>query len=394
MIRNVILACSAIAALLAAAAVGAEPAQPEEYNDIVRQDNNNPATNVKVIADSWDGVQVKLPGGGATANTSLFTSDTVEGVDYASKPAEYEKAMELLRAGKFVDAIKAFDEGMRRLRAGDAPQRQYFILGKIECFAALRKPDDVRKLVDEMLSAGRDNPPRLIFEAYLKLGASYFQARDFAKAEDAYKRAVTLFDSLEAKARSSGKGGLEKFVNRYALEAKLNRIRCMEELKQLDGPEATGADMAYQVFPARAAGHADLVARAEVGRGRCMILRKDYAGALRYLEGLTKKVPEAALPLVFCAMGDAYLARASSENSDELDYYQARWYYLKVVVQYPTDRAALARAYYGAGLCYEGLGRESDALARKVRMFETVTKEFPDSPEYLLASEKLGAKSN
>ncbi len=394
MIRNLILGCSAIAALLSAPAVGAEPAQPEEYNDIVRQDNNNPATNVKVIADSWEGVQVKLPGGGATANTSLFTSDTVEGVDYASKPAEYEKAMELMRAGKFVDAIKAFDDGLKKLKGDDAPQRQYFILGKIECLVTLRKPDDVRKLVDEMLAAGKDNPPRLIFDAYLKLGASYFQSRDFTKAHDAYKRAATLFESLEAKARSSGKGGLEKFVNRYVLEAKLNRIRCMEELRQLDGPEATGADMAYQVFPARAAGHPDLVAQAEVGRGRCMILRKDYAGALKYLEGLTKKVPEAALPLVLCAMGDAYLARASSENPDELDYYQARWYYLKVVVQYPTDRAALAHAYYGAGLCYEGLARESDALARKIRMFETVTREFSDSPEYLLASEKLGAKSN
>jgi len=63
------------------------------------------------------------------------------------------------------------------------------------------------------------------------------------------------------------------------------------------------------------------------------------------------------------------------------------------VVQCPTDRAALAQAYYGAGRCYRELGRlskEGKAVERSVKMFETVRKDYPDSPEYLLAEAALG----
>jgi TolA-binding protein len=380
------------------------PAQQEEFNDIIRLNslnNNNVLTPVKVIEDRWDAVVYKMAG--VMADGVPCPSETVEGVDYASRPAEYTKAQDLKRSGKFADAVKAFDDGLRKLKATEASQRQYFLLGKIECFAAQRKPEEAHKLVQEMLAASKDNPPRLILEAYLKLCSVWFQSGKFPEAEKACEEAVKFLKDLTKKAGGGGKAALEKYINRYHLEAKLWRIRCLEMQGMVAGPSPEkSAESAYQLFPSQdgAALYPELLIQAEIGLARCMILRKAYAEAIGYLEDREKKGLEGrpaavvnALPAVYTALGDAYRAKAGSERKDELDYPKARWYYLKVVVQYPTDRTALARAYYGAGLCYEALAqqaRERPAEERKRKMFETVAKDYPDLLEAGLVGEKSG----
>lgn len=391
------LFCLAQGVSLAGAAPGPAPApapQNEELNDIVSQVGNNPLTNVKITVDKWDGVTVRLPGN--NANTSSITADVIEDVNYAGRPAEYNTAQEQQRAGKFQEAIQAYDAGMKKLKGDDSCQKQYFQMGRMECYAALRQPDQVAKAFGDLLAKDPEASPRLIYGAYLKMGDVYFQNRNFVEAEKVFKAADELFDKLEAKARAGGKDGLEKFINRYVMTARFWRIRCIEEQKKIEG--ADGAEMAYKLFPSKAGKYPDLVALSEIAIGRCMLLRPKPSPeeAITYLKGIEKKVPASMVPLVYCALADAYMVKAASaQNNGELDYYPARWYYLKVVVQLPLDRSALAQAYYGAGRCYEELGKlgkenQGQAKEKSAKMFQTVVKDFPESPEFLLAKERLG----
>ncbi|HOX08631.1 MAG TPA: hypothetical protein PK280_19710, partial [Planctomycetota bacterium] len=389
MIRNVLsalgLGCSLALAMGSAVALAGQPAAPvqqEEFNDTILLTNNNPVTPIRIVEDRWDAVVYRLPGGPAEGN--FCPADTVESVVFASRPSEYDKALELKRAGKSDEAIKALDDGMKKLGAKDSAQRQYFQMAKIECLLVKRDPAGVGRLVDEMLAAGKDNPPRMIFQAYEAFAAANFQNRKFPETEKVCTAAGELFKKLEDKARSGGKEGLAKMVNRHRLGVKLLCIQCLELQGKIEGPSAdSAAELAYQLYPSQdgAAVYPDLIAQADIGRGRCMALRKnqDFDGALKHLEGLEKKVPTSGLSSLYAAMGDIYVARAGSEKKDELDWYQARWYYLKVVVQYPDDRAALAKAYYGAGVCFEALAKEGPrASERRRKMFETVKKDFPD----------------
>jgi len=373
------------------------PAQADDLNDVVHASNTSTA-NVKIVSDNWDGITVRIQGN----NTLSFPVDTITGVEYAQRPREYDEAASARNAGRYADAAGLLEKGLKGLKADTLPQRQYFLVGIIECCEALMasQPDQQSQTREKLRAAAKEMialkpEPRLIYDAYLKLANSYFQEGgpdSFKTAEDTYKAALKLFTEMGGRKEISGKRGVERFIERYGLVARLGTIRCAEALGRIDG--AGGARPEYEVFPARAAGHTDLIGQAKLGYGRCLAARNPDEG-ISYFKDLLGKVPAAAVPDVYCALGDAYLVKAESPKKDELDYYWARWYYLKVVVQYSAARDTLARAHFGAGKCYEALGaavRESGAAAKAVREFETVVKDFPDSPEYALAKGRLGER--
>lgn len=379
------------------------PPQPapaaDDLNDVVHA-NNTSTANVKIVSDNWDGITVRIQGN----NTLFFPTDTITGVEYAQRPAEYDTAATAKNAGQYAEAASLLEKALKGLKADALPQRQYFLTAVIECYEALMasQPDQQNQTREKLRAAAKamvaiKPEPRLIYDAYLKLAESYLREgtpESFKTAEETYKAALKLFTEMGSRKEVSGKRGVERFIERYALMARLGTIRCAEALGRIDG--AGGARSDYEVFPARAAGHNDLIGQAKLGYGRCLTARNPDEG-ISYFKNLLGKVPAGAVPDVYCALGDAYLAKAQSPKKDELDYYWARWYYLKVVVQYSAGRATLARAHFGAGQCYSALGadpkvRESGAAAKAVREFEAVVRDFPDSPEYALAKAQLEGK--
>lgn len=374
--------------LAAAAPAGQAPAPVEDYNDVVHTKDNNPISDVKVVSDNWDAVTVRGKG-----NVTISrAADEVVTVEYlTNKIPEYDQGLELRRGNKIKEAIAAFEKGLARIREADKPQRQYFQAGLADCYDAGNELDKFARIVDDMV--GQKDPPRLVFETSQKLGMAYFRLREGAKAEAVFKRLVELCTKLEA--RAPGTGGLGKYIERYRLVADLWRIRSLEAQGKVEGIE--GAERAYQIFPARAGAHPDLVAQAQIGELRCRAA-KDPESAVRGLLALVPKLTdpkmsETTLPALYCAVADAYLAKAESPKMDELDCYWARWYYLKVVVQCPTDRASLARAYYGAGRCCEILAekaREQRASDKAAKYFEVIDREFRDCPEYSLVKARAG----
>lgn len=369
----------------AGALAGQAPAPVEEFNDVVHVRDNNPITEIRVVSDNWDAVTVRGKGNVTIARSA----EEVLAVEYATaRPAEYEQAWELRRSGKIKEAIAAFEKGMAKLRDADKPQRQYFQAGLADCYDAGDELDKLAKIVDDMVNQ-KPAPPRLVFEMCQKLGAAYFRLRQAEKAEAAFKRLEELCKDLKKKVPPD-KGALDKYLDRLQMTAEFWKYRSLEGQGKVDGIE--GAQRKFMFYSGRASSYPELAAQAQIAEQRCRAV-KDPEGALKALKELVAKLPEAALPELYCAVGDAYLAKAESPKTDELDYYWARWYYLKVVVQYPTDRASMGRAYYGAGRCCELLAekaREQRAGDKAAKCFEIVGREFRDTPEYSLVKDRAG----
>jgi tetratricopeptide (TPR) repeat protein len=158
---------------------------------------------------------------------------------------------------------------------------------------------------------------------------------------------------------------------------------------KIEGRE--GAKRAYFLFEAEAGSNRTLLYRAKIGRARCDAVLGDHDKALKDLEALRKELEDpknkdasAALAEVYVSLGDVYFLK--------LDYRQARWYYLTVIVRHANDRAMTARAHYKAGLCYEKLvekARERQGLPRALRHYEIVVKEFQGCVEHKAAKERL-----
>ena len=365
------------------ASAGEPPA--EEFSDTAHV-NENSTPNIKVIEDSWKGVTIQHGSG----PQPFFSIDNVQGIDYGERASEYETALEAKRAGKYDKAAKSFEAGLRKTKAKDKVQHQYFLMGMIECYDLAGNAEEMRKAVKAMVKI--DPAPRLIYEAYPKLGESYFRAGDFENALKAYQEAQKFFEARADEAQKLILGGVVKKNQLTKTTCQLWTIRCKESLGRIDD-----ARNEYENLIIRGDRYPNLADQAKIGIGRCLAADaakkekptdQDWARATKHLEKLLdpknkEGVQPSAMPAVYLALGDIYF--------NKLDYPQARWYYLKVTVQYAADRAVLARAHFQAGRCYEALKKDERSTWFKgaLRHYKIVEKEFEDSLEHSQAKERL-----
>jgi tetratricopeptide (TPR) repeat protein len=378
------LALGAALAVLVSGAAFAQGAG-DDLNDSVHLEDNS-ATNVKILEDSWKGVSFLLREG---IPPTFQAVDRVKSTEYGNRVEEYAQAVEALRKGDCSGAERLFSAGLGKTK--DAKQHQYFYAGLIEAAEGQNKPEAVRGYVKKMLSI--KPAPRLIYDAYLKLGESYLKEGKFAEAETGYGQALKFFEGLEGQASTLGKAGVRNVVKRYRLRAKYWKIFCMEKQGKAKIEGSDGAKRAYNLFESEATGNPVLVYKAKIGMARCEAAIGRYDLALQSLTTIVKDLRAAdpaegggaaALPEALVSLGDVHFLK--------LDYHQARWYYLTVIVRYAEDRAMLARAHYMAGMCYEKLrdkAREREAIPRALRHYEIVVKEFQDCVERSAAEERL-----
>jgi len=372
------------------AALAGAPGPMEDLNDTVHT-NNTSQPNVTVVEDTWKRVKIKH----RTGPTANFPVHDVQGVDYGDRVTEYEEAREAMRAEKYQKAARLYANGLKKTKGKN--QHQYFIAGLVDAYQAAGDVKEMRKAIRRMV--GIKPAPRLIYDVYLKLGASFLREGDFAGAEKAFDQTIKFFVALEKKAMSVPAAGVRKKVQLYVLKAKYGRIFSLEKQDKIEG--RAGAQRAYDLFTSDAASHRELVHKARIAIGRCLATvavkqdtpEKKARGFKRAIDHLKRlidpksasRVSERVLPAAYVALGDIYF--------NKLDYPQARWYYLKVTVRYAGDRAALARAHYQAGRCYEALSkgtvRERDAVKRALRHYKIVGDGFRDSLEHSLAKDRL-----
>jgi tetratricopeptide (TPR) repeat protein len=379
---------AALAVLLPAAALAG--AVPEEANDSVHLVDNS-QTNVKIVEDDWKGVKV------TRANVEIpMAVNRVRTTEYSDRVTQYDQGLEALRKQDYPKAVSLLAAGMKKTR--DLKQRQYFQVALIECYEGQKRPEEMRKQIRKMVDPARRNPkkaPRLIYDAYLKLGRSLLLEGKYSKAEGAFGEAYDFFKKLEELARkkeTKALAGVIDYVKGYRLKAGYWKIFSMEQQGKAKIEGHRGARRAYDLFAFEATGHLRLVNMAKIGRARCDAKLGKTDSALKALKEMEKdlsdpkklaKAGAGAVPAVYVALGDVYFLK--------LDYRNARWYYLTVIVQHSTDRAMVARAHYMAGRCYEALRktvREREAIPRALRHYTIVTKEYQDSLEYVKAKDR------
>lgn len=360
----------------------------QEFNDSIYRTDGNSDNNVKILEDSWKGVKIK-PRAGSAIPSVEFDVSSVSGVDYGNRVAEYGSAMEAKRSD-LAKAAGLFLTGLAKTK--DMNQHQYFLAGLVECYEGQNNPDEMRKYIRKMVAI--KPAPRLIYDVYLKLGRSYLALRDYAAAETAYGEAEAFFAVLEKKAMRITKPGVRKKVTLYRLWAKYWKIYSLEKQGKTKIEGRTGAARGYNLFTSEATGHPRLVGMARIGMARCDSVIGKHDAAIKALEKIRDDLRAAAkkdpttiqvLPAAYVALGDV--------SFNKLDYRRARWYYLKVIVRYSADRAALARAHFQAAQCYEKLGasptREREAIRRALRHYRIVKSEFRDCLEHAQARERL-----
>jgi tetratricopeptide (TPR) repeat protein len=369
-------------ALAALAALAAAPAG-EEPNDTVHLLDNS-ATNVLIVEDSWRevGYKVKVE----NVDAMRVPVNRVKGTEYADRPAQYDQGMDALRKGEYDKAEKLLVAGLAAAR--DKKQHQYFLAGLIDCCQAQRKYEDLRKYARKM--AEIKPAARLIYEARLKLGDSYLREAKYGEALKAFDEALEHFKALREEARKTALPGVSEYVNGYRLQAGYWRLFSMER----EAKDANLTGRQYDIFSSDAkSSDLEIYYLCRLGYVRCRAAadkpdeaRQELAKVQEEVSRLKPgdKVRQAVMPAVQLALGDL--------SYNQLDYRQARWYYLKVIVQFATDRASVARAHVMTGMCYEKLrdeAREKEAVARALRHYQTVVQEHQDSVDFAVAKERL-----
>jgi len=377
----------AVAASLLALSAWAGQA-PEELNDSVHLEDNS-ATNVRIVEDDWKGVKIQ-PRVGKNVDLMAFAVNRVNSTEYGNRAAEYDKGMDELRKGNHKDAIRLLNVGLRK--TSDAKQKQYFYAGLVECYEASGDANAMRGAIRKLVPRDPKNAPRLIYDAYLKLGNSYLREGNFAKAEESYKAAYEFFKNLEGISRQQKTlSGVLDYIKAFRLKAKYWMIYSMERQGVSKIKDRSGARRAYDLFAFEATGKPGLVNLAKIGRARCDAILGKVEQARKALGKLQEELGKTkdgmkVLPAVYVALGDVAFA--------EGDYRKARWYYLSVIVKHSGNRDMVARSHFMAGQCYEKLRekvREREALPRALRHYTIVAREFQDSLEHAAARKRMEA---
>jgi tetratricopeptide (TPR) repeat protein len=117
--------------------------------------------------------------------------------DYKMK-AGVAAGRNLLEQGKAKEAIAAFDKVISIQADGDAPawQRLSALLGKAAAMAALQKPEEAVKIVQEVIQKGDPDDALLMARAYNALGTAERQAGHTNEALLAFLRVDQLYSTV------------------------------------------------------------------------------------------------------------------------------------------------------------------------------------------------------
>jgi tetratricopeptide (TPR) repeat protein len=366
---------------------GGEPG--EGVNDTVHLGDNS-AMNVKIVQDDWRGVRFKTSL--AEKSPVIFQAvNRVVGTEYGDILPEFDQGQVAINKREYEKAVKLFSAGLKKEK--DSKRKQYYLVGLADAHLKLGQVDEARKQFKMLVSI--TPAPRLIYDSYLKYADTFAREKKYAEAEKIFKNASEFFKKLGDS--KDAPRGVKPYIRKFRFTALLNCLLMIERQGEKVMAEKRLKSQ-WNLFIARsAAGTPKLNLLGKLGKARALSASGEDKEAIDLVEKVLKESKKAKLSRSDLTELLAYGNLAKGDVSfKKLDYHQARWYYLSVIVRFSGNRAIEAQSHLKAGLCYEKLAsskvnRESDGLGKAARHYKIIVGSYQDSLEALQAKDRLEA---
>jgi len=295
-----------------------------------------------IASETYNGVDIKLKGGGMVKNIKL---DLIKGITYRDEPRDYINAKQLQGEGKYPQAIESYKKALAdaRLRA---IFKQHILYNIAVCHHNAKKFDDAMLAYDEVLKA---------FEKTRYFKQVYFNKSDCAAKKPDLKMALDILDDAKVKGRDLG----EKFL----LEVDLRKANLLEDNNKLDEAKAI-----YNQLKNKAALQPAILYRALIGLGRVELANKNLAGAEEAFNEVIEKSDDAVAKAgAYNGKGDCLMA---NPKADYKTLKNALFAYLRSKLLYPAPAGEPTieeeKAIYSAGLSCEKLAQALPQEKKKV----------------------------
>ncbi|MCZ7647107.1 MAG: hypothetical protein M5U26_17930 [Planctomycetota bacterium] len=340
----------------------------------------------------------------------------VEDVLYADRDANYMRAMEYRKQGKFLTAAKYFRISLEEIGAKAKWAKEYcnYYIG--DCF--FQSGDFVgykdksgyqyqpaAVYYRECLAAKPKS--RFALDCYVKLVTCLAEIGKLDEAEQAFKDAEKFIKDYRNETMQVDSRYLDDAKRALAL-ATYGRAKMLERREDrkenVKDRDYTAALSGYKSAQSEATGKfTDIFSDAAEGEMEVLVKMEDYSGAKSRAETFIEKFKEKAdtdlipvLPAAYSAVGRASYAQGlkyETQNQDlqaENAFTEARWNFLHVIVQFFDKDDQVARAHYFAGACYtKMLTKEPDAKGKAIRHWQALVSEYPSSIFVPLAQDGL-----
>jgi len=325
-------------------------AQADPAQDAVEMIGPGSLTNIKVLTDNWIMVeaqrfQVKTP----------IPAYRVRKVVYSAAPDLYRVAQTAAEEGDYERALRALILTLRE--RGDAiPWFKQYILYDIARFyvkhAGEGSYEKARGYLDQLFKDVPDS--RFTPEALLLYADTFFlEAQDFEKARQAYDDAAAKLAQMAGQVS----GDHVDYLQEKSFLAKYKAGECLMLLKRFGEAKSV-----FEGVAARSRKYPRIYYLALLGKSQSLWQEGQIDKALEDFASLIEAAEVAGvrdiLAGAYAGLGDCYF--------EKKEYEEARWNYLKVVVQFFDAQEYAAKALYRVGLCYrEIMNRETDAKKRQ-----------------------------
>ncbi|MBL4847287.1 MAG: hypothetical protein JKY65_17345 [Planctomycetes bacterium] len=302
-------------------------------------DRGRELENVEIREEKWAAIKYRAKG---TRRVEEVRGEKVLEIRYVDADPVYSSGVSRVRAGLYKRAVESFDKVLGALEDDNSWTWFYSTYWRGE---AKRLSGDAKGAASDLKALTDKDPEHFLApRAFFALGLAHGALKSASEAEAAFTKLDQGFGQVWAAKAQLGLG------DAYLMMGKLLEAR-----------------RAYGLAGSRSQGDPNLRLGAQVGEAKCMVMRKEFDGALKTFASILRQkgISPAVMAAAYAGKGDCLRAQGESTSNNET-LKKALLAFQTVVVRFAGVPESYPRSLFRSAELYAKLGLEKLAeLQRK-----------------------------